>query len=68
MNEKSSQRILAVLIGIGLLFVVLLPLAVGRRGGDDDAPFPKSCPKPLRDYVPGRGHRLEKLPAALELV
>lgn len=68
MNEKSSQRVLAVLIGIGLLFIVLLPLVVGRRGRDDDAPFPKSHPRPIRDYVPGRSHRLEKLPPELELV
>lgn len=60
-------RVLAVLIGIGLLFVLLLPLAFRTRGSDDDNPLPKGQQRKPAEYARGRAGRDEKLSAPLEL-
>jgi hypothetical protein len=60
-------RVLAVLIGIGLLFVLLLPLAFRTRGRDDDNPLPQGQHRKPAEYARGRAGREEKLSAALEV-
>lgn len=67
-SNRASVRILAVLIGIGLVFVSLLPLVFGRRDPEADMPLPKDHPRKPADYARGRPHRAERLPPPLELV
>ncbi|MBL8923483.1 MAG: hypothetical protein JNJ54_31810 [Myxococcaceae bacterium] len=67
MRNTPALRLLGVLVGIGLLFVLLLPLAVGRPDPDADAPLPKDVVRKPPEYGKGRAHRAERLSWPLEL-
>lgn len=55
------------LIGIGLGFVLLLPLAFRSRNADDDNPLPKGQHRKPAEYTRGRAGRGEQLSAPLEV-
>jgi archaemetzincin len=66
-SNTPALRLLGVLVGIGLLFVLLVPLAVGRPDPDADAPLPANVARKPPEYGKGRAHRAERLAPPLEL-